>query len=96
MINFVISIALQASCSPSNVGRFGAPSSGHLEKGGVHVFELPDLVQQLLDRIGLRESIHDFYFDTKMAAELGELPGLVEFPDLELGEHVEVQRRRGH
>ena len=96
MINFVISFALQASCSPSNVGRLGAPLSGYLEKGGAHVFELPDLVQQLLDRIGLRESIHDLYFDTKMAAELGELPDLGDLGDFEFGEHGDVQRRRGH
>jgi hypothetical protein len=39
------------------------------------------------------------YFDTKMAAELGELPGLVnvELPEFELGgEHDDLQCRRGH
>jgi hypothetical protein len=95
MIRFVIQIA---ACSPSSACRPGAPSSGFIEKDGVHVFEIPDLVQQLLDRIGLKESMHELYFDTKMAAELGELSGLVdvELPDFELGGEYDEWRRRRH
>ena len=98
MMNIAIQLVLQCVVSPSNGLRLGACATGRLQKNSVHVCGVPDLVQQLLDRMGLRESIHDLYFDTKMAAELGELPDLSELGcDLELGgERDDARRRCGH